>query len=112
MASAGNKRVFIDFTGYTCTNCRKMEKTMFPRPEIKAQMSKFVLARLYTDCDSTVCTEQQDLQQKQFNTVALPYYAVVDGTGKTIATFNGYTPDPVAFLEFLKKAETAPAQTN
>lgn len=112
VANASNKRVFIDFTGYTCTNCRKMERTMFPRPEIKAQMSKFVLARLYTDCDSTVCTQQQDLQQKQFNTVALPYYAVVDGTGKTIATFNGYTPDPVAFLEFLKKAETASAQTN
>ena len=38
-AKQSNNRVFIDFTGYTCTNCRAMERTVFVRPEIKAALS-------------------------------------------------------------------------
>jgi thiol:disulfide interchange protein DsbD len=106
LAKNENKRVFIDYTGYTCTNCRWMEANMFTRPEIKAQLAKFVLARLYTDGEGEIYEQQQAQQQEQFNTVALPLYAVVDGDGNTIATFPGLTKKPEEFLAFLQKAQT------
>ncbi len=112
VAKGSNKRVFIDYTGYTCTNCRWMEANMFTRPEIKAAMGKFVLARLYTDGDGEMYEKQQEQQQTQFHTVALPLYAVVDGDGKTVATFPGLTRNPQEFLAFLEKAEAAPVQAN
>jgi thiol:disulfide interchange protein len=104
IAKGENKRVFIDYTGYTCTNCRWMEANMFTRPEIKEQLSKFVLAKLYTDGEGEIYEQQQAQQQEQFGTVALPLYAVVDGDGNTIATFPGMTRKPEEFLAFLEKA--------
>ncbi|MCY7376046.1 MAG: thioredoxin family protein, partial [Pyrinomonadaceae bacterium] len=70
-AKAENKRVFIDFTGYTCTNCRWMEANVFPKKEVEAEMSKFILARLYTDDGSENNAKQQEYQEKNFQTVAL-----------------------------------------
>ena len=43
------KPVFVDFTGYTCTNCRWMEANMFTRPEVQNELRGYVLVRLYTD---------------------------------------------------------------
>jgi len=106
LAKSQNKKVFIDYTGYTCTNCRWMEKNMFTRPEIKAQLGQYVLARLYTDGDGEVFEKQQAQQQATYNTVALPYYAIVDGDGKPVATYPGLEKDPAVFLAFLKKGET------
>jgi thiol:disulfide interchange protein len=111
-AKESNKRVFIDYTGFTCTNCRWMEANMFTRPEIKAAMSKFVLARIHTDGEEDKYVKQQEQQQAQFNTVALPLYAVVDGDGKTIATFPGLTRNSAEFLAFLEKAESGVAGAN
>ena len=82
VAKSSNRRVFIDYTGYTCTNCRAMEANMFPRPEIRQALSQFVLARLYTDSGDELGDRQQAQQEKQFGTVALPFYAVVDGDGE------------------------------
>ncbi|MEX2362749.1 MAG: cytochrome c biogenesis protein CcdA, partial [Balneolaceae bacterium] len=48
-ALAENKPVFIDFTGYTCTNCRAMEANIFPLQEVKALFDEMVLVKLYTD---------------------------------------------------------------
>jgi len=104
-AKQEKRRVFIDYTGYTCTNCRWMEANIFTRPEIKAQLAKFALARLYTDGEGELYEKQAAQQQAQFNTVALPLYAVVDGDGKTIATFPGATHNPEEFLAFLQKAQ-------
>ena len=50
-AKAGGKRVFIDFTGYTCTNCRWMEANMFTRPDVRAELRRYVLSRLFTNGD-------------------------------------------------------------
>lgn len=102
-ARASDKRVFIDFTGYTCTNCRWMEANMFTRPEIKKALARFQLARLFTDGEGEMYEQQQELQQRQFGTIALPLYAIVDGTGKTVAISPGLTRDPVAFLAFLNQ---------
>jgi thiol:disulfide interchange protein DsbD len=47
-ARAENKLVFINFTGYACTNCHWMKANMFPRPEITGLLKDFVLVDLYT----------------------------------------------------------------
>lgn len=104
-AKAENKRVFIDFTGYTCTNCRWMEANIFPKPAVAAEMNKFVLARLYTDGNGEIYEKQQKMEQDVYNTVALPFYAIVDGDGKTIATFPGLTRNEMEFVDFLRKAQ-------
>ena len=104
-ARAENRKVFVDFTGYTCTNCRWMEANMFVLPEVRAEMEKFVLVSLYTDGEGEVYERQQQFQQDTFQTVALPFYAVFDADGKPVATFPGLTRDRKEFLDFLKKAE-------
>ena len=103
-AREGGNRVFIDFTGYTCTNCRWMESNMFTIPEVTEQLERFVLARLFTDGEGEVYEDQMDYQKEKFGTIALPLYAVLDGEGETIATFLGLTRDREEFLEFLKGA--------
>ena len=101
VARQEKRRVFIDFTGYTCTNCRWMESNMFTRPEVKVAMNRFVLARLYTDGDGDIYDKQQAMQQQRFGTIALPLYAIVDADGKTVTTFAGLTRSPNDFLSFL-----------
>jgi thiol:disulfide interchange protein len=104
IAKTESKPVFIDFTGYTCTNCRWMEANVFARPEVKAELNRFALARLFTDGDGPVYETQQAYQEKTFNTVALPLYAVLAPDGHTIATLPGLTRDPAVFLAFLEKS--------
>lgn len=103
-AKSENRKLFVDFTGYTCTNCRWMEANMFTLPEVRVEMEKFVLVSLYTDGNGEVYERQQQFQQDTFQTVALPFYAVFDADGKPIATFPGLTRDPVEFVDFLRKA--------
>ncbi|MBA3693349.1 MAG: thioredoxin family protein, partial [Acidobacteria bacterium] len=104
-ARAENKSVFIDFTGYTCTNCRWMEANVFPKKEVEAEMSKYVLARLYTDGDGAIFERQQQFQEQTFQTVALPFYAILDQNGKTVATFPGLTRNVPEFVDFLQKSQ-------
>jgi thiol:disulfide interchange protein len=104
LAKQSSKPVFIDFTGYTCTNCRWMEANVFARTEVKAKLNQFALARLFTDGDGPVYENQQAYQEKTFNTVALPLYAVLAPDGHTIATLPGLTRDPAVFLAFLEKS--------
>ena len=101
LARQENRRVFIDFTGYTCTNCRWMEANIFSRPEVKVALNRYVLARLYTDGDGEVYEKQQVMQQQRFGTIALPLYAVVEPDGTTVTTFAGLTRSPNDFLRFL-----------
>lgn len=102
-AKAENKRVFVDFTGYTCTNCRWMEANVFPKREVEAEMSKMVLVRLYTDGEGEIYEKHQQMEQNMFGTVALPYYAIIDSSGKAIATSPGLTRNVPEFVEFLKR---------
>jgi Thiol:disulfide interchange protein len=100
-ASATNRLVFIDFTGYTCTNCRWMEANMFSRADVSSAMSQFVLSRMYTDGEGPIYEAQQKFQEDRFGTVALPLYAIVDARGRTVRTFSGLTRSPAEFLAFL-----------
>jgi thiol:disulfide interchange protein DsbD len=104
LAKAGEsgQQVFLNFTGYTCTNCKLMKANMFPRPEIAAELSKFVLVELYTDGLDPVSEENQKLQESTYSTVAIPYYVILDSAGKPLRTFPGLTREPARFLEFLR----------
>ena len=103
-AKTENKRVFVDFTGYTCTNCRWMEANVFVKKEVEEEMSKFVLAKLFTDGEGEIYEKQQQYQEKNFQTVALPFYAILEPDGKTVSTFPGLTRNTQEFVDFLKKA--------
>jgi thiol:disulfide interchange protein len=101
-ARAENKPVFVDFTGYTCTNCRWMEANVFPKTEVQKEFSRYVLARLYTDGEGDVYERQQQLEQDLLGTVALPYYAIVRPDGTLAASFPGLTRNTSEFVDFLR----------
>jgi thiol:disulfide interchange protein DsbD len=101
-AKEEKKLLFVDFTGYTCTNCRWMEANMFPRPEVTKELNKFVRVRLYTDGAGELYEHHQKMQQEKFGTVALPYYAILRTDGSPIATFPGLTRNTAEFLAFLQ----------
>jgi thiol:disulfide interchange protein len=106
-AKAENKMVFVNFTGYACTNCHWMKANMFPRPDIAAQLKDFVLVDLYTDGTDSVSEQNQQLEEKRFGTVAIPFYAIVDPEEKVIATFPGLTRNTQEFASFLKSGSGA-----
>jgi len=101
-AKTENKMVFVNFTGYACTNCHWMKANMFPRPEIAALMKDFVLVDLYTDGTDSVSEQNQQLEEKRFGTVAIPFYAILDPDEKVIATFPSLTRNAQEFAGFLK----------
>ena len=103
------KLVFVNFTGYACTNCHWMKANMFTRPEIEAQMNKFVLVELYSDTGDATSDANQKIELAKFNTVAEPYYAILSPDETVVASFPGLTRDPAQFSAFLRKGEAAPA---
>ena len=102
-AKAENKYLFVDFTGYTCTNCRWMEANVFPKSEVEAELKKMILVQLYTDGEGEIYEKNFQFEQDMFGTVALPYYAIIDGDGKPVATFAGLTRNVPEFVGFLQK---------
>jgi len=103
--------IFVDFTGYTCTNCRWMERRMFPRPEIAGLMDKFILVRLYTDRNDSVNQGQQKMMYERYRTIELPFYVLVSSSDSTLAT-SSYTRDAEAFAGFLRRGLGAPGGEN
>ena len=97
-----HKLVLVTFTGYACTNCHWMKANLFPKPEIAAVLKDFVLVDLYTDGTDPASEENQKLQDSRFQTVAIPYYALMNSDEKVVATFPGSTRDAKEFLTFLK----------
>lgn len=102
-ARAENKPLLLDFTGYACTNCKWMKANMFTKPEIAAELAKFVLVELYTDGADAASETNRNLQEGRFQTVAIPHYVVLDGSEAVRASHVGLTKDTQAFKAFLKK---------
>lgn len=98
-----NRPIFVDFTGYTCTNCRWMEANIFSRPDIQELFSNYVLIRLFTDGQGDKYTRNRDLQLKRFGTVALPLYAILNSSGDNVAALSGLTRSPEKFASFLRE---------
>lgn len=104
-----NKPLFLNFTGVTCTNCRWMEKNMFPDPIIKKELSKFVIVELFTDRLDKLHKEEDEKNGEfldSFGTNALPYYVILDANGNKLASFASLTYDKNEFASFLQKGST------
>lgn len=106
-AAQTDRNVFIDFTGYACTNCRWMEANVFPDPKIRDILDDYVLVHLYTDGQGEVYDRNRAFQQDRFGTVALPFYAIVSPDGAEIARFPGMTRDVDRFRKFLLKGQAS-----
>lgn len=101
-----NKLVLVNFTGYTCTNCHWMKANMFPKPEVASALNNMVLVELYTDGTDATSERNQKLQDERFQTVSMPFFAIMDPDQKVIATFPTATRDTGEFLNFLKSARS------
>lgn len=98
------KPIFVDFTGIFCTNCRWMEKNMFPRQDVKTLMSNYVLVQLYTDRKDSASKRNREMLIGRFKTFALPFYALITPDDKVLATMGvDSRPAPEEFIGFLKK---------
>jgi thiol:disulfide interchange protein len=100
-----NKLVLVAFTGYGCTNCHWMKANMWPRPEIADAMKDLVLVELYTDGNDKDSVQFQKLEGDRFETVAIPYYAILDPDGKVVATLAGRSTDVKEVLAFVKSGK-------
>ena len=98
-----NKPVFIDFTGFACTNCRWMEANVFTRTEIQSLLGKYILTRLYTDGRGKIYDENRAFQETRFGTVALPLYVIMDSEDRELGRFPGLTRSPGEFKQFLER---------
>ncbi len=93
--------VLIDFTGYTCTNCRHMESTVLAKPEIAERIDRrFVPLQLWTD-DAETGPALQRYQLELTGRIALPTYAIVHPDGRLISQLSGVTSQEryAAFLD-------------
>ena len=101
-AEREGKPVFIDFTGYTCTNCRDMEANVFPKPAVASRLRRdFVLLRLHTD-DPERDQELQRYQLRLTGTVALPTYAVVHPESEELIVHHSGMASVADFAAFLE----------
>ena len=94
------KPMFVNFTGYTCTNCRWMESNMFKDPQIVSRLKQFVLIELFTDGGVNKDKNQQ-MEIDRFGTTALPFYVLLSPEDREITRFPGLTRNKNRFIEFL-----------
>ena len=119
-AKAAGKPVFIDFTGFGCVNCRKMEAAVWIDPTVADRLTKdYVLISLYVD-DKTPLAEPMEvefngrkrtlrtvgdkwsyLQASKFGANAQPFYVCLDNDGKPLGGSYSYNEDIAAYKEFL-----------
>lgn len=102
------KPVFVDFTGVTCVNCRKMEYDIFPHPEVKALLAGMARAELWVD-KAPYGKWNADYEVERFGAAAQPFYAVIDPRDDAVlgVKSDGYDPDPAVFIAFLTQARDA-----
>lgn len=101
-AASEGKPIFINFTGVTCTNCRWMEKNMFTRPEVLAEINKYVPVELFTDRTTEEDLANRGLQKELTKVVTLPVYVLATPDGRPIKIFQGSTRDAEEFVRFLR----------
>ncbi|MCR4592919.1 MAG: thioredoxin family protein [Bacteroidaceae bacterium] len=121
-AKAHNMPVMVDFTGYGCVNCRKMEAAVWTDPRVAEIMNdKYVLITLYVDektpLSETVIVNENGtenklrtvgdrwsfLQRSKFGANAQPFYVLLDNEGQPLNKSYSYNEDISAYLDFLQK---------
>ncbi|MCP4755037.1 MAG: DUF255 domain-containing protein [Proteobacteria bacterium] len=101
LAKIENKPILLEFTGYTCVNCRWMEQNILARKDVHRQLAtNYVLVRLFTDGGDRA-SENLRLQIDRFNTVALPFYVILSNKNTPPKRFSGISLNPQDFLDFL-----------
>ena len=106
LARQESKPIFIDFTGYTCTNCRWMESNIFPRLAVRELFYQYILVRLYTDGGEAEHEANLEFERDRFGTIALPLYALMSPKDEILATFPGLTRQESEFVAFLESGLT------
>ncbi len=104
-AQRRQRPLFIDFTGFTCTNCRWMEANIFSQPQVRELLEQMVRVRLFTDRRTEPYLSNKRFQQERFGTVELPFYAILRPDTTVLAT-AGFTRSADDFARFLRKALT------
>ena len=102
LAKKENKPIFIDFTGWTCTNCRWMESNVFPLPQVQKYFSGMINVKLYTDRREEPELSNKEFQKTKFNSIELPLYVILTPNEKLVGT-KAFTRDLQEFLDFLEK---------
>ncbi len=102
VAKKENKKMFLDFTGWTCTNCRWMEANYFPDPEVATLMKDMIKVKLYTDRRKEPELSNKKMQEERFNSIDLPLYVIQDPNENVLGT-KVFTRDKQEFLNFLHK---------
>ena len=104
-----NKPVILDFTGYGCVNCRKMEAFVLDNDSVKARLQNYVFIELFvddrldTDSDGeSEGTENSRLQREQFGSNAQPFFVQLDAKGNQVGEPMAFTTDPIEFINWLK----------
>ena len=119
-AKANNMPVFLDFNGFGCVNCRKMEAAVLSKPEVAEHMHKYVLISLIVDDKTkleepivleengktttlkTIGDKWSYMQRVQYQSNAQPYYVQLDADGnKIVETSYAYDEDIEKFLNWL-----------
>ncbi|MBO4454073.1 MAG: thioredoxin family protein [Paludibacteraceae bacterium] len=106
------KPVIIDFTGYGCVNCRKMEAFVLANDSVKARLENYVFIELYVD-DRRVSGDgnaqgesngdkNSRIQRELYGSNAQPYYVQLDAYGHKVAEPMAFTTDPKEFINWLK----------
>ena len=120
-AKENNMPVFLDFNGYGCVNCRKMEAAVLSKPEVAEHMHKYVLISLIVDDKTklnepivldengkkttlkTIGDKWSHMQRVQYQSNAQPYYVQLDADGNRIVEGSyAYDEDIEKFLNWLK----------
>jgi thiol:disulfide interchange protein DsbD len=124
LAKKENKPVLIDFTGWACVNCRRMEEKVWTKPDVEKMMrNDFILVSLYVDERTKLPASQQMVykakngseksivsigdkwtafQIDNFNATSQPQYAIVSPDEKALAKTKFYTPDAHEFASWLQ----------
>jgi len=122
-AAAAGKPVLVDFTGFGCVNCRKMEASVWTDSRVADKLNKdYVLISLYVDDKTplkqpvevklpdgtsrtlrTIGDKWSYLEQTKFGYLAQPFYVPLDNAGKPLNGSFSYKEDVPAYLEFLEK---------
>ncbi|MBQ9170164.1 MAG: thioredoxin family protein [Bacteroidaceae bacterium] len=121
-AKAHNMPVMLDFTGYGCVNCRKMEAAVWTDPQVASIMTeKYVLITLYVDEKTplpekltvqengqsvtlrTVGDRWSYLQRSKFGANAQPFYVLLDNAGHPLTGSYSYNEDIAAYVNFLQR---------
>ena len=97
------KPVIIDFTGYGCVNCRKMEAYVLDNDSVKARLQNYVFIQLFVDAKQDgIGDKNSRIQREQFGANAQPFFVQLDANGTPIADPMAFTTDPMEFIEWLK----------